>query len=68
MNGATLERNKQKVMAFYDLMFNQCKPAEAIDQYSQSSAYCGMSQCAYRNSNTGPESRRFPNGRNAFPR
>jgi hypothetical protein len=28
-----LERNKQAVIAFYDLMFNQCKPAEAIQQY-----------------------------------
>ena len=25
-----LERNKQNVAGFYDLMFNQCKPAEAI--------------------------------------
>ncbi len=29
-----LERNKKAAMAFYDLMFNQCKPAEAIDQYA----------------------------------
>jgi predicted SnoaL-like aldol condensation-catalyzing enzyme len=29
-----LERNKKNVMAFYDLMFNQCKPAEAIEQYA----------------------------------
>jgi predicted SnoaL-like aldol condensation-catalyzing enzyme len=28
-----LEENKKNVMAFYDLMFNQCKPAEAINQY-----------------------------------
>ena len=28
-----LERNKKNVMAFYDLMFNQCQPAEAIDRY-----------------------------------
>jgi len=28
-----LERNKQNAMAFYDLMFNQCKPAEAIERY-----------------------------------
>lgn len=29
-----LERNKQTAMAFYDLMFNQCKPREAIERYS----------------------------------
>jgi predicted SnoaL-like aldol condensation-catalyzing enzyme len=29
-----LERNKSHVMAFYDLMFNQCRPAEAIEQYA----------------------------------
>ena len=28
------ERNKQAVMAFYDLMFNQCKPADAIARYA----------------------------------
>jgi len=28
-----LEQNKTNVMAFYDLMFNQCKPAEAIEKY-----------------------------------
>jgi predicted SnoaL-like aldol condensation-catalyzing enzyme len=28
------ERNKETVMAFYDLMFNQCKPAEAIERYA----------------------------------
>ena len=32
--GESLERNKQTVMAFYDLMFNQCKPREAIERYS----------------------------------
>ena len=26
----TLERNKSNVTAFYDLMFNQCRPREAI--------------------------------------
>jgi predicted SnoaL-like aldol condensation-catalyzing enzyme len=31
---ATLERNKQNVMAFYDLMFNQCQPAEALERYA----------------------------------
>jgi predicted SnoaL-like aldol condensation-catalyzing enzyme len=29
----TLERNKRTVVAFYDLMFNQCKPEEAVRQY-----------------------------------
>lgn len=29
-----LERNKQTVVAFYDLMFNQCRPAEAIELYT----------------------------------
>lgn len=28
-----LDRNKQKVVAFYDLMFNQSRPREAIEQY-----------------------------------
>jgi predicted SnoaL-like aldol condensation-catalyzing enzyme len=28
-----LERNKEAVMAFYDLMFNQCKPSEAVQRY-----------------------------------
>ncbi|MEA2414533.1 MAG: hypothetical protein QOI58_1190 [Thermoanaerobaculia bacterium] len=31
---ADLERNKQAVTAFYDLMFNQCRPAEAIALYT----------------------------------
>ena len=29
-----LERNKKTVTAFYDLMFNQCRPREAIDRYA----------------------------------
>jgi len=29
-----LERNKKTVMAFYDLMFNQSKPSEAIERYA----------------------------------
>jgi predicted SnoaL-like aldol condensation-catalyzing enzyme len=31
---ADLERNKANVQAFYDLMFNQNRPAEAIDRYA----------------------------------
>jgi predicted SnoaL-like aldol condensation-catalyzing enzyme len=34
MSDAQLERNKASVCAFYDLMFNQCKPAEAIRMYA----------------------------------
>jgi len=29
-----LERNKQLAKEFYDLMFNQCKPREAIERYA----------------------------------
>jgi predicted SnoaL-like aldol condensation-catalyzing enzyme len=29
-----LERNRRNVMAFYDLMFNQCRPAEAVERYA----------------------------------
>ena len=28
------ERNKRTVKAFYDLMFNQCRPAAAIEKYA----------------------------------
>ena len=28
-----LERNKQTVQAFYDLMFNQCRPEDAVSQF-----------------------------------
>jgi predicted SnoaL-like aldol condensation-catalyzing enzyme len=27
------DRNKMNAMAFYDLMFNQCKPREAVEAY-----------------------------------
>jgi hypothetical protein len=30
----TLERNKANVIAFYELMFNDCKPREAIERYA----------------------------------
>ncbi|CAN5788181.1 nuclear transport factor 2 family protein [soil metagenome] len=29
-----LERNKGSVQAFYDLMFNRCRPAEALERYA----------------------------------
>lgn len=32
-----LERNKRNVQAFYALMFNDCKPAEAIERYAGAS-------------------------------
>ena len=31
---ATPQDNKQTAMAFYDLMFNECRPAEAIERYA----------------------------------
>ena len=34
---ADLERNRRNVIAFYDLMFNQCRPAEAIALYAGAS-------------------------------
>lgn len=33
---ARLERNKQNAMAFYKLMFNECRPREAIEQFAGS--------------------------------
>jgi len=29
-----IERNKENVVAFCDLMFNQCQPREAIERYA----------------------------------
>ncbi len=31
---AALERNKRNVIAFYEMMFNDCKPREAIARYA----------------------------------
>lgn len=28
-----LEQNKENAMAFYDMIFNRCKPADGIEQY-----------------------------------
>ena len=28
------DSNKRNAMAFYDLMFNECKPAEAVERYA----------------------------------
>jgi predicted SnoaL-like aldol condensation-catalyzing enzyme len=33
MSTQELEQNKQTVTAFYDLMFNQCQPAEPVEKY-----------------------------------
>jgi len=33
MTATRLEQNKQNVVAFYDLMFNACRPEEAVEQY-----------------------------------
>ncbi len=34
MTADPLESNKTTAMAFYDLMFNQCQPEEAIQKYA----------------------------------
>ena len=46
------EQNKQNAMAFYDLMFNECRPREAIerhvgDQYIQHNPEVGDGKEAF---------------------
>lgn len=31
---STIEQNKANVVAFYELMFNECRPREAIERYA----------------------------------
>jgi predicted SnoaL-like aldol condensation-catalyzing enzyme len=47
-----LERNRANCMAFYDLMFNQCRPAEAMelyggDEYRQHNPHVGDGKQAF---------------------
>ena len=49
---SSLEENKKNVQAFYDLMFNQCKPREAIslyagDHYKQHNPYVADGKDAF---------------------
>jgi predicted SnoaL-like aldol condensation-catalyzing enzyme len=37
MMNDSLERNKRAATQFYDLMFNQCRPREAIERYAGNS-------------------------------
>ncbi len=41
-----LERNKQTAMVFYDLMFNRCKPREAVERYTGGVADLSRLICA----------------------
>ena len=37
-----IERNKQNATGFYDLMFNQCKPDEAVSKFNIASFSAGI--------------------------
>ena len=47
-----LERNRRNVIAFYELMFNECRPAEAVtryagEQYTQHNPHVGDGPAAF---------------------
>ena len=47
-----LDRNRQSAIAFYDLMFNQCRPAEAMalyagDSYAQHNPHVADGKAAF---------------------
>ena len=42
-------RNKQTAFAFYELMFNDCRPREAIEQFSDAFFKLAASQSAEQN-------------------
>jgi predicted SnoaL-like aldol condensation-catalyzing enzyme len=53
MTEAQQDTNKSNVTAFHDLMFNECRPAEAIeryagDSYTQHNLTCRRQGCVHR--------------------